>query len=257
VLAIPAEMLGANSISDLERLTLLKAHNAAKGLPSGVTNIPPPHVVERDERQRIRSSTSRMTPEAQRRKANARQHSNSPATIKIVLEAINRPGRSSASLPDGTVLVGSSRQPFLDAARVLIAAGYDPDSWLEGWRPGATAFALRARLGIAAGLTVDETKTVFAKWKPFSSSAVASSIDHSEIPATTLAAAHSALQQPQLEQQSKKKSEPEPGAARPASSVADECTDRIPANFDNGTPKAQPSPNVPPTSGIGRGFKYP
>ena len=156
-------------------------------------------------------------------------------TIRIILESVNRRGRSSASLPDGTVLVASSRQPFLDAARVLITAAYHPDSWLEGWRPGSTGFALRARLGIAAGLTVDETKTVFAKWKPFSSSAVASSIDHSEIPATTLAAAPSALQQPQLEQQSKKKSEPEPGAARPASSVADECTDRIPANFNNGS----------------------
>jgi hypothetical protein len=121
----------------------------------------------------------------------------------------------------------------LDAARVLIAAGYDPDSWLEGWRPGATAFALRARLGIAAGLTVDETKTVFAKWKPFSSSAVASSIDHSEIPAT---AAPSALQQPQIEQQSKKKSEPEPGVARPAPSSTDECTDQSisSSTFDNG-----------------------
>jgi len=123
-------------------------------------------------------------------------------TIRIILESVNRRGRSSASLPDGTVLVGSSRQPFLDAARVLIAAGYDSDSWLEGWRPGATAFALRARLGIAAGLTVDETRTVFAPWKPFSLSAVASSIDHSEIPATTLAAGPSALLQPPPEKPS-------------------------------------------------------
>jgi len=159
-------------------------------------------------------------------------------TIKILLEPVNRRGRSSASLlDDGMVLVGSSRQPFLDAARVLIGAGYEPDSWLEGWRPGATAFALRARLGIAAGLTVDETKTVFAKWKPFSSSAVASSIDHSEIPATTLAAAPSALLQPQLEQQSKKTSETEPGAARPAPSSTDECTDQSisSSTFDNGS----------------------
>jgi hypothetical protein len=156
-----------------------------------------------------------------------------PETIKIILVPVNRRGRSSGSLPEGLVLVDSSRQPFLDAARVLIAAGYDPDSWLEGWRPGATAFALRARLGIAAGLTVDETKTVFAKWKPFSSSAVASSIDHSEIPAT---AAPSALQQPQIEQQSKKKSEPEPGVARPAPSSTDECTDQSisSSTFDNG-----------------------
>jgi hypothetical protein len=104
-------------------------------------------------------------------------------TIRILVESVDRRGHSSASLPDGTILVGSSRQPFLDAARVLIAAGYDPAGWVEEWRPGADAFALRARLGIAAGLTVDETKTAFAKWKPFSSSAVASSVDHSEIPA--------------------------------------------------------------------------
>jgi hypothetical protein len=43
---------------------------------------------------------------------------------------------------------------------------------------------------------------VFAKWKPFSSSAVASSIDHSEIPATTLAAAPPALLQPPPEKPS-------------------------------------------------------
>jgi len=131
-----------------------------------------------------------------------RDRATPPETIKRILVPVNRRGRSSASLPEGLVLVDSSRQPFLDAARVLIAAGYDPHSWLEGWRSGATTFALRARLGIAAGLTVDETRTVFAKWKPFSSSAVASSIDHSEIPATTLAAAPSTLLQPPPEKPS-------------------------------------------------------
>ena len=114
-------------------------------------------------------------------------HSNPPTTIKIIIskEIEPRHGRFGASLPDGTVLVGSSRQPFLDAARVLIAWGYDPDSWLEGWRPGAAAFALRGKLGIAAGLTVDETRTVFARWKPFSWSAVSPSIRHSDGAATT------------------------------------------------------------------------
>ncbi|WP_154072731.1 hypothetical protein [Bradyrhizobium erythrophlei] len=118
-------------------------------------------------------------------------HSNPPTTIKIIIskEIEPRHGRFGASLPDGTVLVGSSRQPFLDAARVLIASDYDPDSWLEGWRPGATAFALRGKLGIATGLTVDETRTVFARWKPFSRSAVSPSIRHSDgaatIPATS------------------------------------------------------------------------
>lgn len=112
-------------------------------------------------------------------------------TIRILVEGAYRHGRSSASLPDGTVLVGSSRQPYLDAARVLIATGYDPDNWLEGWRPESTGFALRARLGMAAGLTVDETRTIFAPWKPFSPSAVSPSIRHSEIPATSTLAAPS------------------------------------------------------------------
>jgi hypothetical protein len=98
------------------------------------------------------------------------------ATIKIILQPVNRRGQWSASLPDGTVLVASSRQPFLEAARALIAAGYDAEASLEGWRPGATAFALRARLGVAARLTVDESKTRFAAWKPLPLSAVSSSI---------------------------------------------------------------------------------
>jgi hypothetical protein len=121
--------------------------------------------------------------------------------IKIILESINRRGRSSASLPDGTVLVRSSRQAFLDAARVLVAAGYDPEGSLEGWSSGRTAFVLRARLGIAAGLTLDETRTVFAPWKPFSSSAVASSIRHfNEAATNTVAAAPSALLRPSRDQ---------------------------------------------------------
>jgi hypothetical protein len=132
--------------------------------------------------------------------------------IRILLEPVNNRGRSKATFPDGTVLVRSSRQAFLDGARVLIAADYDRASWVEGWRPGASAFALRARLEIAAGLTVDETRTVFAAWKPFSPSAVSSSIRHSEEEATTLALAPSAiLQSPQ---QSKKPAETELGAAR-------------------------------------------
>jgi len=171
-------------------------------------------------RPRFRSSETQHPDEA-----NARQHSNPPATIKIILEPVNRRGRSSASLPDGTVLVGSSRQPFLDAARVLIAAGYDPDSWLEGWRPGSTAFALRARLGVASGLTVDETRTVFAPWKPFSPSAVSPSIRHPEEAATiTPAAASSALLQPPLEQPSGITSPTE--LSSPGTPSADELKDR-------------------------------
>ena len=105
--------------------------------------------------------------------------------IITMLKPGRRPGQSSASLPDDTVLVQASRQPFLEAARVLLNLGYPPETWIEGWRSGATEFALHARLGTAAGLTVDETKTVFAKWKPFPSSAVASSMRSSEMGAIT------------------------------------------------------------------------
>jgi hypothetical protein len=145
-------------------------------------------------------------------------------TINILLEPINQRGRSRASLPDKTVLVASSRQPFLDAARVLIAAGYDPGCWLEGWRVGATAFALRARLGIAAGLTVDETRTVFAPWKPFSPSAVSSSIRHSDEAATTLADAPSALLQPLFKKPSRTLLAANSGAAGP---TAPSATDQL------------------------------
>ena len=107
-----------------------------------------------------------------------------PAPLNIILQACNRRGQFSACLPDGTILVRSSRQPFLDAARALLDAGYPATTWIEGWRSGATTFALRAQLGVAAGLTVDESKTCFARWKPFSSSAVASSMRSSEMGAT-------------------------------------------------------------------------
>jgi hypothetical protein len=49
--------------------------------------------------------------------------------------------------------------------------------------------------GIAAKLTVGETRMVFAPWKPFSPSAVSSSIRYSEEAATALAPASSALAQ--------------------------------------------------------------
>jgi hypothetical protein len=109
------------------------------------------------------------------------------AVIVVVAECKSSRGLFDAFLSDGTQLVRSSRQPFLDAARALIGAGYSPMVWVEKWRPRGTEFSMRAQLGTAAGLTVDETKTVFAKWKPFPSSAVASPRHFSKTAAATLA----------------------------------------------------------------------
>jgi len=114
-------------------------------------------------------------------------------TTRIILQSVNPSGRSSASLPDGTVLVACSRQPLLDAARVLMKRGYSPNTRIEMWRPGASQFAMRPMLGAAARLTVDETRTVFAPWKPFSSSAVVSPVS---LPGGTATALAGSLEKP-------------------------------------------------------------
>jgi hypothetical protein len=75
------------------------------------------------------------------------------------------PGRFTASV-DGRVVVESSRQPFLDAARALIAEGQHPDTVIVMRHDGTVTDALRARLDAAARLTVDESTTRFARWKP-------------------------------------------------------------------------------------------
>lgn len=100
---------------------------------------------------------------------------------------MDRHGHWRAFIANGTLLVPLSRQPVLDAARVLIRAGYPPAAWIEGWHPGASEFAMRARLGEAARLSVDETRTIFVQWKPFPSSAVGSPKRFSETAATLAA----------------------------------------------------------------------
>jgi len=75
------------------------------------------------------------------------------------------PVRFMASL-DGRVLVQSSRQPFLDAARVLVGEGHDPGAMVAMRHVGSAEDAMRARLGVAARLTVAEAATRLARWKP-------------------------------------------------------------------------------------------
>src|SRR6266567_9218716 len=49
-----------------------------------------------------------------------------------------------------------SHQPFVDAARVLVAEGYDPTETLTMRHVGSTTIALTATLGAAAKLKVEE-----------------------------------------------------------------------------------------------------
>ena len=74
----------------------------------------------------------------------------------IVTPTARRPGRYDARLEDGCVIVQASRQPFLDAARVLINRGVDPSTTLEMWHDGAAHHALRAKLAHAAKLAVED-----------------------------------------------------------------------------------------------------
>jgi hypothetical protein len=71
-----------------------------------------------------------------------------------VLITPSRCGRYNASLGDR--LLARSRQRFLDAARELIALGCDPSATLLLRHAGSKTVALRATVGRAARLTVDE-----------------------------------------------------------------------------------------------------
>jgi hypothetical protein len=84
-------------------------------------------------------------------------HTPAPTTkqVVILIEPVDRRDRFAARL-DVRLLVKSSRTPFLDAARALIALGFHPDSTLVMRHTGSEVDALRARLGTAAGLTVED-----------------------------------------------------------------------------------------------------
>jgi hypothetical protein len=65
-----------------------------------------------------------------------------------------------------------SRQPLLDCARLFLSLGANPRATIAMRRRGKDRDDLHGPIAVAAKLTVDETKTIFAKWKPFPQSAV-------------------------------------------------------------------------------------
>ncbi|MGD9714667.1 MAG: hypothetical protein AB7V46_21800 [Thermomicrobiales bacterium] len=78
-------------------------------------------------------------------------------TIRIYVETVG-PGRFNARFasPDGEVLVTSSREPALAAARALIGRGFSPASILEMWDSERPYARLRGVLDVMAGQTVIE-----------------------------------------------------------------------------------------------------
>jgi hypothetical protein len=96
--------------------------------------------------------------------------------IFLIVETVNR--RVVARLAKNTRILCTSRTPFTDTARALFREGVDPKLVLSSRNAGQDYDSLRSTVGRAAKLTVDETRTAFAPWKPFPSSAVSPSIRH-------------------------------------------------------------------------------
>ena len=71
------------------------------------------------------------------------------APIIIVIAPAKRVGYFCATL-DGRVIVGASRQPLLDAARVLLAAYVDPRAVLVCAMPAPMRIACELKSGVAA-----------------------------------------------------------------------------------------------------------
>jgi hypothetical protein len=74
----------------------------------------------------------------------------------VVRETASRRGMFEARLPDGRVLVASSRTPFCTAARVLVSEGCDLEDAIQMVRQVGGTVALTGQLGKVAELTVHE-----------------------------------------------------------------------------------------------------
>ena len=93
--------------------------------------------------------------------------------LLIVIEETSQwRGKFSAHLLDGRKLLSSSRQPLLDAARVLLAQGIPPETPLAMQHKGSATIAMTSTVGEAAKLTVEEEPggPRFRKWRPFPAS---------------------------------------------------------------------------------------
>jgi len=79
--------------------------------------------------------------------------------LAVIITAISRTGLADARVPalGRGMCLRSSRTPFLDAARALVAAGFPGNSVLVMRRQGQDAVTLRGRIGPASRLTIKET----------------------------------------------------------------------------------------------------
>jgi hypothetical protein len=97
-----------------------------------------------------------------------------PEIAVVAAPTPRRTGRYVARLGEKGQLLCVSTKPFLDAARRLIALGFGPGITLVMRYAGSETECLRATIGAAAALTVEDTKygPEFRPWKPISTPAV-------------------------------------------------------------------------------------
>ena len=114
----------------------------------------------------------------------------SVATLIVVATPAPRgAGRFEARLDGHDRVLCVSRTPFFDAARKLLAQGYDTNDLLILRHAASDTDSLRAKLGAAASLTVEETDygPKLRRWKPMPALAVTPRIAPGGRAANTLA----------------------------------------------------------------------
>ena len=84
----------------------------------------------------------------------------------LVIKPSGRAGRFFGHIDDD--LIVTSRQPFLDGARALLARGYDPATPYNMRHTNSDALSfVTTTIGRAAGLSVNADRTRFQKFIPF------------------------------------------------------------------------------------------
>jgi hypothetical protein len=76
-----------------------------------------------------------------------------PQRIVIVIQPTASGRKWAARLGDRVLCV--SAWPFVKSARLLLDEGYPADAVIEMWRPNATDWAIRGRLGAVAATVID------------------------------------------------------------------------------------------------------
>lgn len=89
--------------------------------------------------------------------------------ILFVEETHQRCGKFKAWCDEFGVVCKSSRQPFLDGARALLAKGADPDALLVMCHAKTGTDSLCGKIGAAAKLTIEDSQMKsprFRRWQP-------------------------------------------------------------------------------------------